>query len=284
MSKMSSSSRRKKLPDNAPRPRHCTVTKTPSFDGYGFNLHAEKARPGQFIGKVDPGSPAEAAGMKEGDRIVEVNGVNISHENHKQVVQRIKAVEDETRLLLIDNEVEAYYKQNDVVIHGEMENVLYLCSSNSREIRRNSSNVAAPVAAAASRNSMECDYDQAMMSDDHSGDHGGDHERRSNGSGISASNNANHATNSGANSADHDDVNNKKAFASSSTSGSSPRSTPSPEPPVGNTSLRPVDLAGLNLNMSAKEMRARIGSKKKRDPRKDDRMDFKEKFDILDSL
>ena len=45
--------------------------------------------------------------------------------------------------------------------------------------------------------------------DDHSGDHGGDHERRSNGSGISASNNANHATNSGANSADHDDVNNK---------------------------------------------------------------------------
>ena len=59
--------------------------KTPSFDGYGFNLHAEKARPGQFIGKVDPGSPAEAAGMREGDRIVEVNGVNISHENHKQV-------------------------------------------------------------------------------------------------------------------------------------------------------------------------------------------------------
>ena len=39
-------------------------------------------------------------------------------------MQRIKAVEDETRLLLIDNEVEAYYKQNDVVIHGEMENVL----------------------------------------------------------------------------------------------------------------------------------------------------------------
>lgn len=261
-----SSSRRKKLPDNAPRPRHCTVTKTPSFDGYGFNLHAEKARPGQFIGKVDPGSPAEAAGMKEGDRIVEVNGVNISHENHKQVVQRIKAVEDETRLLLIDIEAEVYYKQNDVVIHGEMENILYLCSSNSREVRRNSSNVAAPIAAA-TRNSMDCD-DQMMS----------DHERRSNGSGISA-------TNAGS-SADHrdDDVNNKKAFASSSTSGSSPRSTPSPEPSAGNSSLRASDLAGLNLNMSAKEMRARIGSKKKRDPRKDDRMDFKEKFDILDGL
>ena len=39
-------------------------------------------------------------------------------------MQRIKAVEDETRLLLIDSEAEVYYKQNDFVIHGEMENVL----------------------------------------------------------------------------------------------------------------------------------------------------------------
>ena len=69
----------------APRPRLCHVTKWARFDGYGFNLHAEKARPGQFVGKVDAGSPAEAAGLREGDRIVEVNGVNISHENHKQV-------------------------------------------------------------------------------------------------------------------------------------------------------------------------------------------------------
>ena len=74
------------LPDNAPRPRLCHVTKWPHFDGYGFNLHAEKAKPGQFIGKVDAGSPAEAAGLKEGDRIVEVNGANISLENHKQVI------------------------------------------------------------------------------------------------------------------------------------------------------------------------------------------------------
>ena len=62
------------------------------------NLHAEKSRPGQFIGKVDENSPAEIAGLREGDRIVEVNGINISQENHKQVVQRIKAVPNETIL------------------------------------------------------------------------------------------------------------------------------------------------------------------------------------------
>ena len=56
----------------APRPRLCHIVKWPDFDGYGFNLHAEKNRPGQFIGKVDPGSPAEMAGLREGDKIVEV--------------------------------------------------------------------------------------------------------------------------------------------------------------------------------------------------------------------
>ena len=65
-----------KLPDNAPRPRLCHVTKWPDFDGYGFNLHAEKSRPGQFIGQVDELSPAEMSGLKEGDRIVEVSLVS----------------------------------------------------------------------------------------------------------------------------------------------------------------------------------------------------------------
>lgn len=73
------------LPSNAPSPRLCHIAKWPDFDGYGFNLHADKSRPGQYIGKVDENSPADVAGLCEGDRIIEVNGVNISNENHKQV-------------------------------------------------------------------------------------------------------------------------------------------------------------------------------------------------------
>ncbi|KAH8321829.1 hypothetical protein KR067_003117 [Drosophila pandora] len=80
----------------------CHIVKRPDFDGYGFNLHSEKVKPGQFIGKVDAGSPAEAAGLKEGDRILEVNGVSIGSETHKQVVARIKAIANDVRLLLID--------------------------------------------------------------------------------------------------------------------------------------------------------------------------------------
>ncbi|KAJ1531066.1 hypothetical protein ONE63_005894 [Megalurothrips usitatus] len=111
-----------------PAPRLCHIAKWANFDGYGFNLHAEKGKPGQMIGKVDEGSPAEAAGLREGDRIVEVNGVNIANENHKQVVQRIKAVDDETKLLVVDAEADKYFKAHDIVIKSTLPCVVHLKS------------------------------------------------------------------------------------------------------------------------------------------------------------
>ncbi|KAG0442880.1 hypothetical protein HPB47_015524 [Ixodes persulcatus] len=114
------------LPPDAPAPRLCHLVKIASFEGYGFNLHAEKSKPGQFIGKVDPHSPAELAGMLEGDRIVEVNGVNIANENHKQVVERIKSVPDETKLLVVDSAADAWYKDRKIVPRGTQDNVLYI--------------------------------------------------------------------------------------------------------------------------------------------------------------
>lgn len=41
---------------------------------------------------------------------------------------------------------------------------------------------------------------------------------------------------------------------------------------------------GLDLNMTAAEMRERIGSKKKRDPRKDKSLDFRKKYEIIQTL
>lgn len=114
------------LPADAPAPRLCHLVKIASFEGYGFNLHAEKSKPGQFIGKVDPHSPAELAGMLEGDRIVEVNGVNIANENHKQVVERIKSVPDETKLLVVDSGADAWYKERKIVPRGTQDNVRYI--------------------------------------------------------------------------------------------------------------------------------------------------------------
>ena len=115
----------KDLPDDAPAPRLCHLIKWPDFDGYGFNLHGEKSKPGQYIGKVDKDSPAEMAGLKSNDRIIEVNGTNISNENHKQVVQRIKAISNETKLLVLDEKEDQFYKSLNIVVTSTMPNVVY---------------------------------------------------------------------------------------------------------------------------------------------------------------
>ncbi len=116
---------------NPPNPRLCHLKKWPHFQGYGFNLHAERAKTGQHIGKVDADSPAESAGLKEGDRIIEVNNVNISNENHQQVVKRIrnglekngKFYDNQVLLLVLDNEADLYYRNLNVIVKSNFKNV-----------------------------------------------------------------------------------------------------------------------------------------------------------------
>ena len=64
------------IPDDAPRPRLCHLRRWADFNGYGFNLHAEKGKVGHYVGQVDCDSPADFAGLKEGERIVEVAGLD----------------------------------------------------------------------------------------------------------------------------------------------------------------------------------------------------------------
>lgn len=114
------------LPPDAPAPRLSHLIKWVDFDGYGFNLHAEKSRSGQFIGKVDEDSPAQHAGLREGDRIIEVNGVNIAQENHRQVVERIKSIPNETKLLVVDEEADKWYKERKIVVKSTQSNVIFM--------------------------------------------------------------------------------------------------------------------------------------------------------------
>ena len=87
-------------------------------------MHAEKGKPGQFIGKVDPNSPAEAAGMHEGDRIIEVNGDSVFDESHSQVVTRIKSTPGTVRMLVIEPDGERYYREKGITIRSDMPNVV----------------------------------------------------------------------------------------------------------------------------------------------------------------
>ncbi|CAF3048727.1 unnamed protein product [Rotaria sp. Silwood2] len=131
------------LASNGPRPRLCHLRRWPDFVGYGFNLHSEKSKPGQYIGKVDPNSPADSAGLHENDRIVEVNFVPIGNENHKQVVQRIKEgvtrngtkYPEEVILLVLDPDADEYYKSKSIVVKSSDPNVEKLEAKSQDEIK-----------------------------------------------------------------------------------------------------------------------------------------------------
>uniref|UniRef100_A0A803TCJ8 PDZ domain-containing protein n=1 Tax=Anolis carolinensis TaxID=28377 RepID=A0A803TCJ8_ANOCA len=54
---------------------------------------------GQFLREVDAGLPAEKAGMRDGDRLLAVNGENAEDLDHQEMVRRIRA--DSSRVTLL---------------------------------------------------------------------------------------------------------------------------------------------------------------------------------------
>lgn len=82
------------------RPRLCIMVKGPS--GYGFHLHGERGKSGQFIRLVEPDTPAAAAGLLAGDRLVFVNGECVEGNSHQQVVGKIHAATEALELIVMD--------------------------------------------------------------------------------------------------------------------------------------------------------------------------------------
>lgn len=101
-----------KMERDGPRPRLCHMKK--GSGGYGFNLHSEKNKPGQFIRAVDDDSPAQRAGLRPQDKIVQVNGVSVIGMQHTEVVAAIKAGGSETSLLVVDAEAEEFFRRCNV--------------------------------------------------------------------------------------------------------------------------------------------------------------------------
>ncbi|KAG2456193.1 Na(+)/H(+) exchange regulatory cofactor NHE-RF2 [Polypterus senegalus] len=117
------------------KPRLCCMVK--GDNGYGFHLHGEKGKSGQYIRKVEPGSPAEAAGLRAGDRLVQVNGRNVERETHHQVVQQIKALELETRLLVVDKETDEFLRSLHLTATEEMAHTGILVPASPQDVKEN---------------------------------------------------------------------------------------------------------------------------------------------------
>lgn len=111
------------------KPRLCHMRTWPDWQGFGFNMHTEKNNPGQYIGEIDDGSPAQLAGLKQGDRIVEVNGENVIGQEHAAVVERIRAKPDETTLLVMDPDTYKYYDDRDIYVDSSMKDIILCCEN-----------------------------------------------------------------------------------------------------------------------------------------------------------
>ncbi|RUS90045.1 hypothetical protein EGW08_002232 [Elysia chlorotica] len=96
----------------AASPRIVTITKTST--GFGFNVRGQISEGGilksingvlyaplQHVSAVLEGGAAQKAGIRKGDRILEVNGNNVEGATHKQVVDCIRSGGDSLTLTVI---------------------------------------------------------------------------------------------------------------------------------------------------------------------------------------
>ena len=67
---------------------------------------------GHFVENVTAKSPADKAGLRAGDRILEINGVNIETENAEDVFYRIKACHNMVTLLAVDAKTFGLIRKN----------------------------------------------------------------------------------------------------------------------------------------------------------------------------
>ncbi|XP_063699235.1 Na(+)/H(+) exchange regulatory cofactor NHE-RF1 [Culicoides brevitarsis] len=272
-------------------PRKITIRKRDDFDGYGFNLHAEKGKPGQYVGKVDADSPAELAGLREGDRIIEVNGIDIGSETHKQVVERIKAVPHETTLLVIDphsfsltkngsmspvaKKEEKQVEKNRESMNNNNNNDATTDSDNKKTGTKDNSAVSAnaTTTTTAENNNTKVANATVMISETTEStktETGNHHANNHHTQKTTTTTTTTTTTEKPAENNNHDKNHENNSNQANGKHTDSKTSNGSSAP-------------ALNLNMTATELRAKLMAKKKYDP-KNDSIDLRKKHDIIEKM
>ncbi|TSL16103.1 Na(+)/H(+) exchange regulatory cofactor NHE-RF3 [Bagarius yarrelli] len=109
---------------SGPKLKLCFLQKSSS--GFGFSIKSLKGEEGKVMMDVIAGSIAGTAGVKAGDRLVEINGENVEASTHDQTVEKVKAAGNSVMLLLADEDTEKYYKNKRIALRSELATTRYL--------------------------------------------------------------------------------------------------------------------------------------------------------------
>ncbi|XP_068577500.1 NHERF family PDZ scaffold protein 4b isoform X2 [Cebidichthys violaceus] len=83
-------------------------------EGFGFLLRQEKVPSGRtfhVLRKMNTGSPAEQAGMQDGERLLEVNGESVESLTHEEIVDRVRLSGQQVSLTTITFQGLEFYTQ-----------------------------------------------------------------------------------------------------------------------------------------------------------------------------
>ncbi|CAG5095343.1 Oidioi.mRNA.OKI2018_I69.XSR.g14144.t1.cds [Oikopleura dioica] len=87
------------------------LTKIYKEDGQlGFCIYYDQDRDGHYVEEVDAGGPAERAGLKIGDRIIQLNGMSVENANHDAVLQKLRNAPSEVSLLVAGGKSDTHYR------------------------------------------------------------------------------------------------------------------------------------------------------------------------------